>query len=208
MHYSEFVDECQIRRLIEQWAVFRDSGEYDRLLSLWHADGRMVTTWSQLSALDFVQKSRAGFQSGAMKVTHFLGGSTIDLNGSRAIAQTKMTISQRSLVEGVLCDTVCIGRFYDFFEKRASRWGIVLRQPIYEQDRIDPVDPAATLTLDQSLLETFPEGYRHLAYAQSKMGLTINCQLPGLKGPTVEALYKLGSQWLTGEVNILPDVWA
>ena len=24
-------------------------------------------------------------------------------------------------------------------------WGIVLRQPIYEKDRLDPVDPAATL---------------------------------------------------------------
>ena len=32
-------------------------------------------------------------------------------------------------------------------EKRDHRWGIVLRQPIYEQDRVDPVDPSATLKL-------------------------------------------------------------
>jgi hypothetical protein len=32
-----------------------------------------------------------------------------------------MTISQRGLVQGVLCDVVCTGRFYDFLEKRSSR---------------------------------------------------------------------------------------
>ena len=42
-----------------------------------------------------------------------------------------------------LVDVVCTGRFYDFIERRQGRWGFVLRQPIYEKDRMDPVDPAA-----------------------------------------------------------------
>ena len=54
-----------------------------------------------------------------------------------------MSINQRALVHDVPCDVVCTGRFYDFFEKRNERWGIVLRQPIYEKDRMDPVDPAS-----------------------------------------------------------------
>jgi len=41
------------------------------------------------------------------------------------------------------------------------------RQPIYEKDRIDPVDPAARLELDAEALAKFPEGYRHLAYIQT-----------------------------------------
>ena len=90
----------------------------------------------------------------------------------RAIAQTKMTISQRALVHGVLVDVVCTGRFYDFFEKRDGRWGLVLRQPIYEKDRMDPVDPAAKLQLTPELLNAFPEGYRHLAYLQSRNRLS------------------------------------
>jgi hypothetical protein len=69
-----------------------------------------------------------------------------------------MTISQRAAVHGVLCDVVCTDRFYDFFEKRKSRRGLVLRQPIYEWDRIDAVDPAARLDLDHALLERFPAG--------------------------------------------------
>ena len=80
-----------------------------------------------------------------MRILHFLGGTSIDIAGDRAVAQTKMTITQRAAVHGVECDVVCTGRFYDFFERRDGRWAIVLRQPIYEQDRLAPVDPAAAL---------------------------------------------------------------
>src|SRR6266516_2653 len=75
--------------------------------------------------------------------------------GARAIAQTKMTISQRAPVDGVICDVVCTGRFYDFFEKRDGRWGLVLRRLVYEKDRLDPVDPSAKLALDRVLWERF-----------------------------------------------------
>jgi hypothetical protein len=109
-----------------------------------------------------------------------------------------MSILQRARVHDVLCDVTCIGRFYDFFEKRAGRWGLVLRQPIYEKDRLDPVDPAQTLSLDRSVLERFPEGYRHLAYLQTQIGYKVKPDMPGLKGPEVEALYARGKRWLAG----------
>ena len=110
-------------------------------------------------------------------ILHFLGGSAIDVAGDRAVAQTKMTISQRGEVEGVLCDVVCTGRFYDFLERRVGRWGLVLRQPIYEKDRIDPVDPAARLVLDQDALARLPKGYRHLAYIQQRIGYTVKLDM-------------------------------
>ena len=109
-----------------------------------------------------------------------------------------MTISQRALVDEVECDVVCTGRFYDFLERRDGRWGIVLRQPIYEKDRCDPVDPAARLTLDQERLSRFPVGYRHLAYLQTGIGYDVKPDMPGLTGPEVEALYARGSAWLAG----------
>ena len=52
-----------------------------------------------------------------------------------------MTISQRAKVDEHMVDVVCTGRFYDFFEKRDGQWAIVLRQPIYEKDRMDAIDP-------------------------------------------------------------------
>jgi len=157
----------------------------------------MMATWFQGSRDEFIRVSEDGYQKG-VRILHFLGGSTIDLLGTRAIAQTKMTISQRAKVDGVLCDVVCTGRFYDFFEKR-GRWGLVLRQPIYEKDRLDPIDPSAKLALDQELLARFPEGYRHLAYLQVRVGYPVKPDMPGLRGPGTERLYQRGAAWLAGE---------
>jgi hypothetical protein len=109
-----------------------------------------------------------------------------------------MTINQRADVDGVLVDVVCTGRFYDFVERRQGRWGIVRRQPIYEKDRMDPVDPAARLALDPARLAMFPEGYRHLGYLQSKVGFTVKTGLPGLRGPAIDTLYAEGAAWLAG----------
>jgi hypothetical protein len=191
-------DRLAIRDLVENWAVWRDAGDWTRFRTVWHDDGRMMATWFQGSADDFIRVSREGFERG-VNILHFLGGSAIDVAEARAIAQTKMTISQRGLVHGVTCDVVCTGRFYDFLERRDGRWGLVLRQPIYEKDRMDPVDPAARLTLDSALLARFPEGYRHLAYVQTELGFKVKPDMPGLKGPVVEALYERGRRWLAGE---------
>jgi hypothetical protein len=191
-------DRQEIRDLVENWAVWRDAGDWDRFRTLWHDDGRMMATWFQGSADEFIAVSRAGFERG-VRILHFLGGSSIDVAGSRAIAQTKMTISQRAEVEGIVCDVVCTGRFYDFLEKRGGRWGMVLRQPIYEKDRIDTVAPGATLALDPALLARFPEGYRHLAYLQTRIGYEVKRDMPGLTGPEVEALYARGERWLAGD---------
>ncbi len=193
----ETADHLAIRDLIERWAVWRDAGDWERFRTVWHDDGRMMATWFQGSADEFIRVSREGFERG-VRILHFLGGSRVDVSGDRAIAQTKMTISQRAEVDGVVCDVVCTGRFYDFLERRSGAWGIVLRQPIYEKDRLDPVDPAATLSLDRALLERFPVGYRHLAYAQTRIGFDVKRDMPGLTGPEVEALYARGARWLAG----------
>lgn len=190
-------DRRAIRDLIENWAIWRDAGMWDRFRTVWHADGRMVATWFQGTAEEFIQVSQEGYGRG-VRILHFLGGSSIDMTGRRAIAQTKMTISQRAVVEDVCCDVVCTGRFFDFLEKRRGKWGIVLRQPIYEKDRLDPVDPAQIPKLDQALLASFPEGYRHLAYLQSKLGYPVKRDMPGLDGPEVVALYASGADWLRG----------
>jgi hypothetical protein len=192
------LERLTIREIVENWAVWRDAGDWERFRTVWHADGRMMATWFQGTADEFIAVSRDGFEKG-VSILHFLGGNSVDVAGTRAISQTKMTISQRARVHDVLCDVVCTGRFYDFFEKRSGRWGLVLRQPIYEKDRMDPVDPAARLTLDPALLQRFPEGYRHLAYLQTEIGFKVKPDMPGLKGPEVEALYARGRAWLDGK---------
>ncbi|QOZ72445.1 nuclear transport factor 2 family protein [Bradyrhizobium arachidis] len=197
---QQLLDRLAIRDLVENWAVWRDAGDWERFATVWHEEGWMSATWFQGPARDFMRVSQEGFARG-VRILHFLGGSSIDRAGERAIAQTKMTISQRALVHDVLCDVVCTGRFYDFLEKRQGQWGIVRRQPIYEKDRIDPVDPAATLRLDQQALAALPEGYRHLAYMQELIGYKVKRDMPGLIGPEVEKLYAEGREWLAGKAK-------
>lgn len=186
-----------IREAVENWAVWRDAGDWGRFRTVWHPEGRMMATWFQGGFEDFITVSRAGFDKG-VRILHFLGGSSIDVAGDRAIAQTKMTITQRGLVEQVLCDVICTGRFFDFFERRDGTWGLVLRQPIYEQDRLALVAPGAAPVLDEAVLEGFPVGYRHLAYLQHGLGYDVKRDMPGLVGPEVEALYRRGAGWLSG----------
>lgn len=191
------IDELQIRQLVERWAVWRDAGDWERFATVWHPDGVMMATWFQGPFQEFIRVTKEGWARG-VSILHFLGGSAIEVRGARAIAQTKMTISQRGAIEGVLCDVVCTGRFYDFIEKTADGWKLLHRQPIYEKDRIDPVDPAATLQLDQAALASMPEGYRHLAYIQTRIGYKVKMDMPMLKGAQVEALYARGGRWLAG----------
>ena len=189
------LEKQRIREVVENWVVLRDSGQWEKFKSVWHSDGVMMATWFQGHYEEFIKVSIEGWNKG-VSILHFLGGCSVELKDNRAIAQTKMTITQRGPVDGVICDVVCTGRFYDFMEKREGRWGVVLRQPIYEKDRINLVDPAAKLELDQELLNKFPEGYRHLAYIQTKLGFTVKPDMPQLKGPAVEALYQRGENWL------------
>ena len=193
-------DKLAIREVIENWALWRDAGDWERFATVWHDDGWMTATWFQGPASKFIEVSRAGFERG-VDILHFLGGFTCDVVGNRAIAQTKMTINQRAQVDGLEVDVVCIGRFYDFLEKRGERWGIVRRQPIYERDRMDPVEPSRRLMLDVTVLAKFPIGYRHLGYLQSKNGFTVKDGLPGLRGPAVETLYAEGRAWLSGSTK-------
>lgn len=194
-------DRAAIRDQVENWAVWRDSGNWPKFRTVWHEGARMQATWFRGPVEEFIAHAEAAFQrdDGAGQYLHFLGGTSIELSGARAIVQTKKRIETRQSVDGVLCDLVCLGRFYQFFEKRAGRWAIVLHQGIYEKDRIDPVDPSTTVMLDRALLGSFPVGYRHFGYIQTRAGFTVKRDLPGVRGPAVERLYAAGAAFLAGE---------
>ena len=194
---AELIDRLAIRDVVENWVLWRDAGDWERFATVWHDEGRMNATWFQGHYKDFIRVTQEGWAKG-VSILHFLGGMTIDLKGDRAFTQTKMTISQRGPVDGVLCDVVCTGRFCDFLEKRGGKGGFVLRQPIYEKDRVDPVDPAASVSFDQARLAAMPPGYRHLAYIQLGIGYDVKMDMPQLTGPQVEALYAAGKGWLEG----------
>lgn len=192
------LDKLAIREVIDNWVIWSDSGDWERFATVWHDDAWMSATWFQGPATDFIEARKTGFERG-VSIIHFLGGTSVEIVGARAVAQTKMTINQRAEVDGVAVDAVCTGRFYDLFEKRNDRWAIVRRQPIYEKDRFDFVRPGGRKPkLDTQLLESFPEGYRYLGYLQTRAGFEVKLGLPELRGRAVKQLYWDGINWLAG----------
>lgn len=190
-------DRNQIRELLENWVIWRDGGDWERFATVWHEDGFMNATWFKAPAAEFIIGCKKAFDAGMVGL-HSLGGCSIELKGDRAIAQTRMQITQRADVHDVPVDVTCQGRFIDALERREGRWAIVLRQPVYELDRMAPVDPATTVKLDAATLAAFPEGYRHLAYLQSAMGFEVSKNLPGTRGPEIANLMARLSAWLDG----------
>jgi hypothetical protein len=193
------MDEQRIAAVVQRWALYRDAGDWDRFAELWHPDGWMSATWFQGPYQEFIRASLKGFENG-VRILHFLGGTAADVAGDRAVAQTKMTITQRGVVHDTEVDVVCTGRFYDFFARHEGEWRIVHRQPIYETDRMDAVDPAAVLSLDPGRLNRFPVGYRHLAYLQEANGQRVLPDLPGLADEATTRLYREGKAWLLDAV--------
>ena len=109
-----------IQEVVNAWVIWSDSGDWERFATVWHDDAWMTATWFQGPAVEFQRARRVGFERG-VSIIHFLGATSIELAGSRAIAQTKMTINQRAALDGVAVDAVCTGRFYDFFERRGFK---------------------------------------------------------------------------------------
>jgi hypothetical protein len=198
----DIIERMEVRELIESWVIYRDAADWENFRDVWTEGGRMMATWFHGPAEEFIKVSIEGFERG-IYILHFLGGSMIKIAGDRAIAQTKMTISQRGDVHGVECDIVCTGRFYDLIERSEGKWGVALRQPIYERDHMTPLNSNQSVTLDPTILSNYPRGYQNLAYFQQGLGYNVKRDMPGLTGPEVEALYKQGAAWLRGE----PDNW-
>lgn len=191
------MDRLAIYELLQNWILWRDAGDWERFATVWHDDGRMIATWFRASAAEFIAGCRKGFDAGVVGL-HTMGGTTVEIIADRAVAQSKMQIVQRGTVDGVEVDVTCLGRFVDALEKRDGRWGLVVRQLIYELDRMTPVNPARVPELDGALLESFPVGYRHLAYLQTKVGFTVDPSLPGTRGPEIDALMDRMRHWLDG----------
>ena len=195
---NELLDRLAVAEVTENWFVYRDNRDWEMFLTVWHEDGVMMTTWGgQTTPQGFAEAAQRGYDNGD-RMLHECGPTAVRLSGDRAISQSKLRIMQRGPVKEVLCDVTCIGRVYDFVERRAGRWGIVLRQPIYERDVIAPVDPAQSVELTSDELASLPDGYARLGYLQAGLGYTIKADMPTSSGPELATLLAAGEQWLAG----------
>lgn len=193
-----WADRQEIQSILDNWAVFRDAGDWERFKTVWHAGATITTLWYQGPWEGYMEKSREGWGRG-MSSVHYLCGCQIDMNGDRATSRTNMRIYGRGVLDGVDFDMEATAQFYDFHEKRDGRWGMAERCVIHIKDRIDPVEAGGRINLDTKLLAEQPAHYRHLAYFHAKMGRPVKRDMPGLAGLPAERLAQRGKAWLAGE---------
>jgi hypothetical protein len=190
---NQWEDKLAITEAVQNWAFARDFGDWDRLRAVFHPDGVMTSTRFTGPAEAFI--ANAG-KNKTSRSSHFMGGTSARVNGSKAIAESRMILMSRSTLDGVEVDVTCYGRFYDRFVKLDGAWRVLKRNAIYERDRLEPVRPGVPLKLDETELARFPEGYRYLAYVQSRGGSTVDLTLPTPRSSALEQLYREGNAWL------------
>lgn len=192
-------DALAIERVIRNWALWRDTRQWDQLRTCYAPGARLRTTWMIGTADEFIEASiKSAANPDAPLAQHALGGTCVQVNGARALAETRMTLLLRARVHGVEVDITAWGRFVDWFVKFDNRWCIQERYPVHEKDRLDTVEPGAALKLDSARLATLPRAYRHITYAQSLAGATISMDLIQHNTPEQAALYAASARWLAG----------
>ena len=155
----------------------------------------MTATWFSGTADEFIAGCKAAWAKGS-RGAHFIGGSVIRVNGAKALAETRIILMVRDALDGIEVDVTCYGRFYDRFVRSGPAWTILRRGVIYEKDRIDTVRPGAPLVLDEAVLQRFPEGYRHIAYVQTRRGLNVAPDRPTPRSAELDRLYRDANEWL------------
>jgi hypothetical protein len=58
---DEMLERLTIREMVENWVLWRDALMWKEVRGLWHDDGRMLSTWTQGTADEFIEMSLQGF---------------------------------------------------------------------------------------------------------------------------------------------------
>ena len=64
---NQLEQQWRVRQLVENWAVWRDAGLWDRFRTVWHDDGVMMATWFQGPFAEFIRVTREGWARDSVK---------------------------------------------------------------------------------------------------------------------------------------------
>lgn len=192
----DVIDRDAITQIVLEWGFCRDSRQWERPRSLYTPGAIMWTTWFAGSAEEFVRRSA---EAKGSLVNHVIGPPVVAICGDRAVAISRAIILVRTALDGIEVDITCHGRFHDWFVRLERGWRILRRTPVYEKDRIDPVDPSAAIAMDPDRLSQFPTAFRHLAYAQALAGQTLNAKIPTSNSEEERAFVLESERWLSGQ---------
>ncbi|KAI1851373.1 hypothetical protein JX266_003448 [Neoarthrinium moseri] len=219
---ADLLERFAVSELCRGWPVYRDSSEWKNYRNLFTKEATVWTTWSKGRTIDdFISISKKGKDKGDF-IMHRECGTLVDYAAEhrRAIGKMKATITQRFKTQaaqatpecpvGAEYDVDCDCRFIFFCFKdpdAGGDWKAKYVKLFYEKDKIVPVDGNRAPVFSKELLESFPEGYQHLAAAQSSLGYPVTRDLPTAQNhESWFQMYGKMEQWLAGEdVNLWCD---
>ena len=102
-------DRAGIAQAVANWALWRDTGRWEKLRGLYTDDAIQHTTWFVGPAREFIDRIAARPLGGSQ---HFVGACAVELNGDRAIAETRLVLLVRSMLQGAEVDVTCYARSY------------------------------------------------------------------------------------------------
>src|SRR5471030_2417759 len=70
-------DRLADRELVENRAVWRDAGDWERFATVWHDDGVMMATWFQGPATDFIRATRRAGRAASAFFTSWVAAQSI-----------------------------------------------------------------------------------------------------------------------------------
>jgi hypothetical protein len=196
----EIADKQACADLIQAWGLCRDQGRWAELLETFHPDGQIAISWFRGAFREFVERCRKNFGTGT-RAKHQIWPASVRGSGDRALAEANVTILVRQQIEGVWVDLTSRARFLDRIERRAGRWRVLERAAIYEQDRLDPVEPSIVFVklMQAANAAEYPEAYRYMAYRVLAAGRTLANPVHYDGLPETEALKARYDAWLGGD---------
>jgi SnoaL-like domain len=191
-------DKAACADLIQAWGLFRDQGRWTELLHTFHPDGHISVSWFAGPFAEFVDRCRQSFQVGNTRAKHLIWPSVVRVSGDRAIAESNVTILVRQDIGGVRTDLTSLARFLDRLERRQQKWAILERAAIYEQDRLEPVEPSeAFATLIKAAdLAKYPEPCRYMAFRLEAAGRSLASPVYCDGAQDTAQLYARFNAWL------------
>lgn len=193
---TDFTTEQELFTLVSRERFARDLGDWSLLEDCYWPESTVRVTWFTGSAREFVAMSRERAKGGSGM--HSIDPVRSALEGDRAVVESRGQILIRPRVHDVQCDVTSWCRFFSRAERRDGQWRLVSFDSIYVKDRIDVVDPEASLSLDTESLAQYRASYRHLTYLNRQAGYSVPDDLPGVDQPdSVEAFYSDARDWLS-----------
>jgi ketosteroid isomerase-like protein len=139
----QLLDERDIREVITRFARASDRNDLDLIETCYHPGAVDAHGHYNGDVPGFVEYCRQ-FLAKVTSITHFVGQSTIELDGDAAWAETYCLCLIRMPDGDQAVDRLANIRYVDLFARRDGEWRIAHRKVVHHPGRVDPVDIDAT----------------------------------------------------------------